>query len=214
MQPAEEVGGDYYDFIETHHGETWLAVGDVSGHGVESGLVMMMAQTSIFALVNEAPGQAPSEIFVRTNRVLRENISRLGSGRYMTLNVVRLGLDQLSIAGKHQDVFVWRASTNAVEVLSNQGTWLGVVDDVRGAVDDFHLPVGPGDWVLFYTDVVTEARNAAGEMYGEERLRQRFERVAGRLALERALDALLADVRGFMAEQTDDLTLVLLKRRS
>jgi phosphoserine phosphatase RsbU/P len=54
MQPADEVGGDYYDVVESAKGETWLCVGDVSGHGVESGLIMMMTQTSIFTTVNRA----------------------------------------------------------------------------------------------------------------------------------------------------------------
>ena len=55
MQPAAEVGGDYYDIIQAGEDRNWIAIGDVSGHGVESGLVMMMTQTSILSLVQREP---------------------------------------------------------------------------------------------------------------------------------------------------------------
>ncbi|MCG8376666.1 MAG: SpoIIE family protein phosphatase, partial [Chlorobiales bacterium] len=85
MLPAKEVGGDYYDIIETPTGERWIAIGDVSGHGVDSGLVMMMAQTSLLSTVNECSEAKPSQVLGSVNSVLRENISRLGSDYYMTM---------------------------------------------------------------------------------------------------------------------------------
>ncbi len=212
MRPAEEVGGDYYDFLETKTGEHWVTVGDVSGHGVESGLVMMMTQTTIATLVNDVPGRKPSDVFVHTNEVIRENVSRLGGTRYMTLNVVRLEKDQFTVAGKHQDILVWRAGPDRVETISNQGTWIGVVDDVRPAAEDLVVPVRMGDWVLLYTDGVTEACNSRGEFFGEDRLRKSFARIAGKVSLPRAVAELLDEVRQFATRIDDDQTLVLLKR--
>src|SRR3954467_5165979 len=98
MLPADEVGGDYYDLLTTRFGEQWLAVGDVSGHGVESGLVMMMTQTAIVSMVNERPGQRPSDVFRSVNFILRDSMSRLQTSRYMTLNVIRLAHDRLTVA--------------------------------------------------------------------------------------------------------------------
>src|SRR5439155_1253130 len=115
MRPAEEVGGDYYDFLETRQGEHWATIGDVSGHGVESGLVMMMTQTTIATLVNDLPGRKPSEVFVHTNSVIRENVSRLGGTRYMTLNVMRLDKESVTVAGKHQAILVSRPTADRVE---------------------------------------------------------------------------------------------------
>ncbi len=212
MRPAEEVGGDYYDFLETRDKEHWVTVGDVSGHGVESGLVMMMTQTTIATLVNDMPQRKPSDVFVHTNQVIRENVSRLGGTRYMTLNVIRLERDQITVAGKHQDILVWRAAADRVETISNNGTWIGVVDDVRPAVEDQVIPVKMGDWVLLYTDGVTEACNARGEFFGEDRLRKAFSRVAGKVSLPRAVAELLHEVRQFAAKVDDDQTLVLLRR--
>lgn len=63
MMPAAEVGGDYYDIVEAGEDRHWIAIGDVSGHGVESGLVMMMTQTSILSLVRENPQLTPAPRF-------------------------------------------------------------------------------------------------------------------------------------------------------
>jgi sigma-B regulation protein RsbU (phosphoserine phosphatase) len=212
MRPAEEVGGDYYDFLETRHKEHWVAIGDVSGHGVESGLVMMMTQTTIATLVNDLPNRKPSDVISFTNQVIRENVSRLGGTRYMTLNVIRLEKDRLIIAGKHQDVFVWRAAHDRVETVSNPGTWIGVVDDVRPATEDVEIKVGVGDWVLLYTDGITEATNGRGEMFGDDRLRKAFARVAGKVTLPRAVAELLDEVKAFAGALADDETVVLLRR--
>ncbi len=211
MMPAAEVGGDYYDIIEAGGGEDWVAIGDVSGHGVESGLVMMMTQTSILSLVQENPRLGPSDVFHAVNDVLLENISRLQAARYMTLNVVRLSRDRLTLAGKHQDVLVWRAATRRVEMVSNEGCWIGVVDDTRGHVADQEIPMAEGDLALFFTDGATEAMNASGEMYGEARLAEGLARVAA-LPLPEALDALFAGIASFRSVQDDDVTMMLLRR--
>lgn len=212
MLTAEEVGGDYYDFLETRHGERWLAIGDVSGHGVESGLVMMMTQTTIATLVNEAAGRAPAEIFTRTNSVIRENVSRLGGHRYMTLNVIRLEDDRLVVAGKHQDIFIWRAATGRVECISNDGPWIAVVDDVSHAVEDQSVPVNVGDWVLLHTDGITEACDKQGRMFGQARLQESFGALAGKTTLRDAVERLMAEVQGYQSKRDDDLTVVMLKR--
>lgn len=211
MRPADEVGGDYYDLIETRAGEAWVTIGDVSGHGVESGLVMMMTQTSILTLVNDTPGRKPSEVFAAVNGIIRENIERMGTSRYMTLNVIRLLPDRLTLAGKHQDILVHRRRTRQVEVISNEGSWVGIVPDTRGCVDDSEIPLEPGDTVLLFTDGVTEAMSASGEMFDQDRLVNAFARVADQ-PLELALAALLTEVNAFQQIQQDDVTLMLLRR--
>ncbi|BDG03023.1 PP2C family protein-serine/threonine phosphatase [Anaeromyxobacter oryzae] len=211
MLPAAEVGGDYYDIVEAGEGRHWIAIGDVSGHGVESGLVMMMTQTSILSLVRENPALGPADVFHHVNGVLLENISRLRASRYMTLNVVRLEDDQLVLAGKHQDVLVWRAATGQVETVSNEGCWLGVVEDTRRAVRDQAVPMHEGDVALFYTDGATEAMSASGEMFGEGRLAAALARVASG-PLDRAIESLFAELAAFRAQLVDDVTLLLVRR--
>ncbi len=211
MSPAAEVGGDYYDIIQAGQDRNWIAIGDVSGHGVESGLVMMMTQTSILSLVRENARLSPADVFSAVNDVLLENISRLHSARYMTLNVVRLRDDGLTLAGKHQDVLVWRRALRAVETVSNEGCWIGVVDDTRGRVADQVISMEEGDVALFFTDGATEAMSARSEMYGEERLAAILATVAER-PLDEALEILFADIAAFRAVQDDDVTMMLVRR--
>ena len=211
MQPAAEVGGDYYDLIESAHGEQWMAIGDVSGHGVESGLVMMMTQTSLLSMVTDLPQRSPSEVFERVNRVLCENIGRLGTGRYMTLNLVRFEGDRLRVAGKHQDILVWRKEQDAVETVENEGVWIGIVPDTRGVVSDLELELAPGDVALFFTDGITEAVGQGNEMFGQDRLTEVF-RHAAKLPLDQAKQALVGAVNRFWTRQEDDITLVLVRR--
>jgi phosphoserine phosphatase RsbU/P len=210
MQPATEVGGDYYDFFETRHGERWLAIGDVSGHGVESGLVMMMTQTAISTMVNDSAARAPSDVLAGVNRMLRENIARLGSTRFMTLNVVRLENDGLTWSGKHQDLLVWRSKSRQVEVVTNEGTWVGVVADTAGLSPDARLDLEAGDAVLFFTDGATEATNASGEMFGQDRLTRLFAEVADRAPAE-VVASIIRTVNGWQTRQDDDLTLVMVR---
>lgn len=211
MSPAAEVGGDYYDIIQAGDDRNWIAIGDVSGHGVESGLVMMMTQTSILSLVREKDRLSPAEVFSRVNDVLLENISRLHAARYMTLNVVRLHDEGLTFAGKHQDVLVWRRGMGAIETVSNDGCWIGVVEDTRGRVSDQVIKMQEGDVALFFTDGATEAMNARSEMYGEERLAKVLASVAEK-PLDEALEALFADIAAFRNVQDDDVTMMLVRR--
>ena len=211
MRPADEVGGDYYDIVQTRAGEHWLAIGDVSGHGVESGLVMMMTQTSILSTVNNQPGLTPSAVFRAVNATVRENLSRLKTGRYMTLNVIRLHDDRMVVAGKHQDFLIWRKATGKVEQVSNEGCWVGVIDDTGASIEDQEIALGEGDAALLFTDGVTEATAASGEMFGEERLASLLARVGG-LSLPDALEAVMGEVGRFQQKQADDITLMLVRR--
>ena len=211
MLPAAEVGGDYYDIIETEAGQRWVAIGDVSGHGVEAGLVMMMTQTSILTVVQEQPALGPAEVFRAVNRALMENISRLDATRYMTLNLVKVEPEALVVTGKHQDILVWRAAERRVEVVENDGAWVGVSRDVDGELNDQRIAMSQGDVALFFTDGVVEATSAGGMMYGEERLAAALARAVS-LSPAQAIEALFAEVTAFQPRQDDDVTMMLVKR--
>jgi sigma-B regulation protein RsbU (phosphoserine phosphatase) len=143
--------------------------------------------------------------------VLLENISRLRAARYMTLNVVRLGEHGLTVAGKHQDVLVWRSAERRIETIANDGCWIGVVEDTRGHVEDQVIAMDEGDLALFFTDGATEAMSGTGEMFGEERLAAALAEVAERPLVE-GLETLFARIATFRAVQDDDVTMMLVRR--
>jgi sigma-B regulation protein RsbU (phosphoserine phosphatase) len=145
------------------------------------------------------------------NGFLLENIQRLRASRYMTLNVVQLRDEGLTLAGKHQDVLVWRKAKGKVEHVSNEGCWIGIVEDTRQHVVDQVIAMEEGDVALFFTDGATEAMDARGEMFGEERLAAALARVADG-PLDAGLETLFAEIAAFRAEQHDDVTLMLVRR--
>jgi sigma-B regulation protein RsbU (phosphoserine phosphatase) len=211
MFPAKEVGGDYYDIIETPKGDKWVTIGDVSGHGVDSGLIMMMAQTSISAMVGNCSECQPSEVLRRVNHVIKENIARLSSDHYMTMMAIHLNESQFTVAGKHQDIIIYRSALNKTEVISTNGTWLGITDNIEKYLIDYTEKIEYGDIVLLFTDGITEAANKDGEMYGQERLEQSFNQYAD-LPVDRLCDKIVEDVKDFQEEQFDDMTLVVIKK--
>jgi len=213
MLPASEVGGDYYDIVDTANGESWIAIGDVSGHGVESGLIMMMTQTSIRTAVSKQQGATPAQVLNSVNRVLKDNISRLGTDSYLTLTLLKLNGEKATFAGRHQDLLVYRSAHSRVETVPATGAWIGVMDDISAVNVDGVLLLGVGDVVLLYTDGVTEAMNKTGELFGDHRLVDGLMRYSHQ-AVENIVRNLVRDVQGHMAEQKDDISLVAIRRRA
>jgi serine phosphatase RsbU (regulator of sigma subunit) len=211
MIPAKEVGGDYYDIIETPKGDKWVTIGDVSGHGVDSGLIMMMAQTSILSKVNDNGNCGPSDMLDSINGIIRENISRLGSDHYMTLMAMRLNQSEMTLAGKHQDLIIYRSALNKTETITIPGTWLGITDDIKTSLTELTIEINTGDIVLLFTDGITEAANAGGEMFSQERLAQALNKYAD-LPVGKLRDKIIEEVMSFQEEQLDDMTLVVIKK--
>ncbi len=211
MIPAKEVGGDYYDIIETPKGEKWVTIGDVSGHGVDSGLIMMMAQTSILSKVNNNGSCGPSELLNSINGIIRENISRLGSDHYMTMMAIRFSQSGMTIAGKHQDLVIYRAALNKIETVTIPGTWLGITDDIKECLTELTIEINSGDIVLLFTDGITEATNANGEMFGQAGLEQALNKHAD-LPVGKMRDKIVEEVMTYQEKQLDDMTLVVIKK--
>ncbi|MCE9499164.1 MAG: PP2C family protein-serine/threonine phosphatase [Leptospira sp.] len=211
MVPADSVGGDYYDIIDAPNGEKWVGIGDVSGHGVESGLIMMMAQTAIQAIVQQRSTLRPSEVLSQANRVIKENIARLSTDRYMTMILFRLESDHLLVSGKHTDVMIYRAKEKKVEEIETKGSWLGITDDLSSVLEDHRIPMKTGDIVLLYTDGLTEAQNKEQDLYGEERLMAMLSANA-HLPLRELGSKIFTSITDFQDIQLDDMTLLLLKK--
>lgn len=138
MQPCTEMGGDYYDIRRQDDG-CWLGIGDVSGHGVSAGLVMLMLQCTVAALTSVDSMATPAEVLVRTNAILHDNLrTRMTSDDHITATLLRYyGDGRVVFAGAHEDLVVLRARTGGCEQIETRGPWLGVVPDIRrAAVND------------------------------------------------------------------------------
>jgi serine phosphatase RsbU (regulator of sigma subunit) len=217
MNPADEVGGDYYDIINVDN-KDWIAIGDVSGHGVPAGLIMMMVQTSIKITLNQHPDVDPSTLLAIINSVVTSNIRRLGDSKYMTITVIAaVENNKFYHSGLHQDIMIYRAATGEVELIETSGMWIGIVDDIKdmNRVDEFTLD--KNDIIFLYTDGLTEAQSqislhdeeSATEMFGEEQLIEIFRKNGGRSPAE-IRDAVLESLKGYQID--DDVTMVILKK--
>jgi len=146
------------------------------------------------------------------NSVIRKNISRLGSDHYMTMMAIRFDPEQLVVAGKHQDIIIYRSALNQTRVIPTKGTWLGIADDIHGYLNNQAITVEKGDIILLYTDGVTEATSITGEMYGQNRLERSLSQYAD-LPISRIRDKIIEDVTRFQDVQQDDLTLVVIQKK-
>lgn len=213
MKPATEVGGDYYDIIPTADG-CWIGIGDVSGHGLGAGVVMLMIQSAVAALISANPEVSPVEVECVVNRVLYENIrERMGRRDHATLSILRYTHDgRVRFAGAHEEIIVYRAATGRIETFDTPGTWVGARKHVEHATTESELRLEPEDVMVLYTDGVTEAmRN--GEQLGFERLVDAVRECASGTAHE-VRDAIVAMVAEWNANLKDDISVVVIKQES
>ncbi len=213
MRPATQVGGDYYDVLPVAGG-FWAGVGDVSGHGVDAGLVMLMIQSSVATLISRDPDTAPKDALNTLNRVIFANVhERLRGNDHATLVLLRFRDDGTVIyAGAHEDFIVCRKATGACEVQETPGTWIGGMPDIERATRDSSLQLEVGDVVVLYTDGLIEARNADGERFGLDRLKDELAKCQGE-PVDAIRDAVLLAVTTWTAWADDDVSVVVTRYR-
>jgi serine phosphatase RsbU (regulator of sigma subunit) len=216
MLPAAKVGGDYYDVRPVESG-CWIGIGDVAGHGMRAGLVMMQTQSAIAALVAQDPAGSPRDVVIGVNRMLHDNIrNRLLNDEFVTLSLMRYGHDgSVVFAGAHEDLIVWRAATQKCETIATPGTWLGIKPDISKATVDTTCQLLDGDVMVLYTDGITEAMNRKHEQFGIERLSEIVRDHAGMAAtsVDAIRDEVVRQVHAWIGggEQGDDITLVVMR---
>jgi DNA-binding LacI/PurR family transcriptional regulator/serine phosphatase RsbU (regulator of sigma subunit) len=212
MVPATEVGGDYYDVIRTPFG-AFIGIGDVAGHGLSTGLVMLMLQSVLSGLARYRPEASASDILLAVNAVLYDNVrERMGQDEHVTFTLFRYERDgAMSFAGAHEDVLVYRARQGLCEWIPTVGTWLAASRDIASVTVESRMTLSEGDLMLLYTDGAVEARSPAGEMFGTERLEAALVLLKDESA-QAICDGLLERVRAFAPVQEDDVTLLVARR--
>ncbi|MCP4601486.1 MAG: AAA family ATPase [Proteobacteria bacterium] len=218
MAPADEVGGDYYDIISAG-GTDWVVIGDVSGHGVPSGLVMMMVQTAVDVSLRQNPELPANKLLTIVNKTIYKNISRLGENKYMTITVLAAHENgEFHFSGMHQDIMIYRADMGNVEIIQTEGMWIGIIDDIERMLKNEVLELNVGDVMLLFTDGITEAvekggvehkRTKKGKMFGNKRLAEILCKM-GKETTEEIKDKIIEELENYLCE--DDVTMVVLKR--
>lgn len=213
MEPADEVGGDYYDVLYAD-GVVTLGIGDVTGHGLESGILMLMTQTAVRTL-HEMGETDPVRFLDTLNRTLYKNVLRMNIDRNLTLAVLNYSDGKVSISGQHEETLIVRAG-GLVERIDtiDLGLPIALEENISDFIDRTLVDLHPGDGIVLYTDGITEAKNMDRSQYGLERLcaivSQHWQQSA-----EAIKQAVIADVHEFIGEQKqfDDISLLILKQQ-
>ncbi|MBN2617922.1 MAG: SpoIIE family protein phosphatase [Spirochaetales bacterium] len=209
MNTTATVGGDYYDVLNVD-GKDWFLIGDVSGHGVSAGLIMMMVQTSIHIALSQNPDLNPADLLTLINRTIHSNISKLGGKRYMTLTVFAcLDSNKFSFAGAHLPVIIYRKEENRIEFLETPGTWVGLVDDIENLNKANTFSLNNGDALLLYTDGISEAVCRDGKLFSQEGLAELFFN-----NIDKSVDNICSVIKSRSKDLVvdDDITVMILKK--
>ncbi|MCP4699897.1 MAG: PP2C family protein-serine/threonine phosphatase [Gammaproteobacteria bacterium] len=211
MEPAEEVGGDYYDVLQ-YEGKVRICIGDVTGHGLESGVLMLMIQTAVRTLTINGVSE-PKIFFSVLNRILYDNVERMGLEKNTSLVLLDYEQGRMRLSGQHEEILVVR-STGEIEQIDTQdlGFPLGLVPDIADFIAQLEIQLQNGDGVVVFTDGITEAQNEAEELYGAERLCNTV-KSNWRYSAHAIQQAVVKDVKRHIGVQkpVDDITLLVLK---
>jgi serine phosphatase RsbU (regulator of sigma subunit) len=210
-QPAQEVGGDYYGYVPLPQGRLAVAVGDVSGKGVPAALLMARLCSDVRACLTESA--APAEALTRLGQ---EHLEPLLGGRFVTLAIVVLDPlrhELTMVNAGHPAPLVRRAATRDVVELGVDYKGLPLGFSARQPYEQCTTRLEPGDMVLMATDGLSDAHNAAEELYGWERVRDMLANGPGDVEL--LGEVLLQHVEGFVKDQpqSDDMCLVCFGRQ-
>jgi len=210
-ESAQAVGGDYYDVFPLKNGKIAIAFGDVAGKGVPASLIMSRISTVVRSVV-----EFVDDVSQAIEKINGHMCARAVEGRFVTFVLVILDpvkhTMSLVIAGHMSPII--RKPDGTLEEFSEDliGVPLGVVDGYP--FDVAMREIGRGETVVIYTDGVSEAMNAAGELYGTDRLRELVKKESG--DTQKLGTAIRADVRKHAGghPQNDDITLMVFGRNA
>jgi sigma-B regulation protein RsbU (phosphoserine phosphatase) len=211
---CDETGGDYYDFIisdETKDRNIGVAIGDVSGHGIPSALLMATVRSSLRQRLS-LPGNI-DRIINDVNRQLARDVE--DTGQFMTM--FYLNIDAASeklkwVRAGHEPGIFYDPGTDTFEELKGPGIALGVIDGWQYEMNE-RIGLTPGQIIVLSTDGVWEAHNSNGEIFGKERLNEIIRQHAAKKA-EEIIEAVITAVNQFQdeSEVEDDITLIVIKK--
>lgn len=210
MDPAKEVGGDFYDFFFISPDHLAFLIADVSGKGIPAALFMMTSKTLIKNLAKT--GLTPSQLMTKVNKQICKTNAQ---GLFVTVffSVLELSTGKLvSVNAGHNPPLIKCSNEDAKYFNCNSNIVVGVMNDVE--YTSVETILAPGDYIFLYTDGVTEAADINEQFYGEERLQAKLNLLTSK---EFSVESVLTNMRGDLekfatgANQADDITMLILK---
>lgn len=203
----DEVGGDYYDFIDVSQHRLGLAIADVSGKGIPAALIMAGLRMALLAAIRS--DLAIRAVFRKVNQLLFESTER---HRFVTLfyGVLDWNTGHVTFANAGHNPPILRRADGTLQHLVEGGVALGVLPDAL--YDDRPVRLRPGDVLVMFTDGVTEIESPEGEQFGSHRVEELLHRLHARTAAE-IVEGIESAVLAWAGSrgQNDDLTLMVIR---
>lgn len=210
-RPASEIGGDTFDFYIQDQ-RNLMYIGDSTGHGVPAGIVMVMVDTLIETFMDL--NDQLTEIMINVNKYLKPHLQ---TTMFMTMLLLEWNPTQKKmswIGAGHE--YLLHVKTRQAEVIAipSGGIAVGMVPDITPLIKEQSFLLEENDFVVLYSDGISEAKNIQGEIYGLERLVTFLKNHATQeISAENLFEKIAIDVGRFMEghQQEDDMTLIVMK---
>jgi len=216
-EPAEHVSGDFYDLVDLGEGRIGVLMGDVSGHGMEAGMIMGMAKKAIQIYARAEAEGGPAEVLSQANEDLGQDLDSetfltvvygILDGKAGNLEFIRAGHTHPILIGPEPGKW---------EVMKSGGMMIGMTGGpvFRRSLEPHHIALAPGQTFFLYTDGIIEAHERGGAIFGVDRLLEYLEAEApSRKPLQEVLDGLVGVLDEWTggAEQEDDITVLAIRR--
>lgn len=211
-KPAAEIGGDCFDFIKKGN-QTFIYMGDVTGHGIPSGLVMMIVNTLIHTFADMV--QDSKQLLVQVNKYLKP---RIQNTMFMTMTMLRWDEENQRMfytGAGHETILHYKKIDNALENKSAGGIALGMVPNNEALIKELPLPLNEGDFIILYSDGIIEGKNDEGARFEISRLLKIIEKNAPTAnTAEDLFKHISTELTRFLGDhvQLDDITLMVIRR--
>ena len=211
MEPAKDVGGDFYDFFRLDEEHIGLVMADVSGKGIPAAIFMAVSRTLVRTVGMQ--GYNPEETLRKSNELLAsESVDCMFVTVFYAIYNIKTGNIQYCNGG-HNSPYILRANGTIEQLPVSPNGIVGVVEGLEFKGAETHLDTG--DTIIMYTDGVNEAINSQEEEYGDARMEETLKSLNGKTCRE-VIDGQLASVKAFAgeAEQSDDITIMAVRRKA
>lgn len=210
--PAEEVGGDSYDFLEVDPMKLVFYLGDVTGHGVPAGIMVSVANALLYYLTHKMP---ILQVMIEANSVVK---AKSANNMFMSLAMLQwddAGKKLTYVNAGHEPLILYRAQTKGVDEVRGGGVALGMLPDNSQVMKELSVTFDVGDCLVIYSDGLPECWKDEKECFGMERLKKvvmDYGNLPSALAIR---NAILSEIKQFAGsyKQMDDMTILVVKRK-
>lgn len=213
LTSAESVGGDCYDVLTLPSGRSLMYVGDIAGHGIPAGIVMTMVNSIFYTLSQFF--KRPRDILIRSNELLYKRM------RQETFATVIMGEWDASnstfhyASAGHEQMIYYSARNKSLHLCTSDGVALGMLPDITSIIDEKAIQLSSGDFLVLYSDGITEAYSKQNHMLGMHRFLEIIKKHARCRSAQTLHEHIMKDIKSFAQNhpQMDDQTLMVLYRK-